>query len=108
MAYALYADNASARPVGQVNMGGEQNAVGTSALPLNTWSHLATTYDGAMLRLYVNGTQVGSKPQSGSVAVTTGQLKIGGNAIWGEYFNGLIDEVRIYNRALPTASSRPT
>src|SRR5262249_31524776 len=29
-----------------------------------------------------------------------GALRIGGNAIWGEYFNGLIDEVRIYNRAL--------
>ena len=27
-------------------------------------------------------------------------LRIGGNAIWGEYFSGLIDEVRIYNRAL--------
>jgi concanavalin A-like lectin/glucanase superfamily protein len=27
-------------------------------------------------------------------------LKIGGNAIWGEWFAGLIDEVRIYNRAL--------
>jgi glucose/arabinose dehydrogenase len=101
MAYAMYANNGTARPAGQVNMGGEQNAIGTTQLPLNTWSHLATTYDGAMLRLYVNGTQVGSKPQSGSVAVTNGQLKIGGNAIWGEYFSGLIDEVRIYNRALP-------
>jgi hypothetical protein len=27
-------------------------------------------------------------------------LHIGGNAIWGEWFSGLIDEVRIYNRAL--------
>jgi hypothetical protein len=34
---------------------------------------------------------------------TTGPLRIGGNAVWTEFFNGRIDEVRIYNRAL-TAS----
>ena len=34
---------------------------------------------------------------------STGPLRIGGNAIWGEYFSGLIDEVRIYNRALSQA-----
>ena len=37
---------------------------------------------------------------SGSIIANTGPLRIGGNAIWGEYFNGLIDEVRVYNRAL--------
>ena len=30
-------------------------------------------------------------------------MKIGGNSIWGEWFNGLIDEVRVYNRALSAA-----
>ena len=93
---------APARP-GRCNIGGEQNAIGAAQLPVNAWSHLATTYDGATLRLYVNGTQVASKTQSGSVPVSTGQLRIGGNTIWGEYFSGLIDEVRIYNRALPVA-----
>ena len=34
---------------------------GTSALPLNIWSHLAATYDGLSLRLYVNGVQVSSQ-----------------------------------------------
>jgi len=103
IAYSLFGANGSARPAGQVFIGGEQNAAGTAALPLNTWSHLATTYDGATLRLYLNGTPVGSKAQTGSVAVTGGVLRIGGNSIWGEYFRGLIDEVRIYNRALGTA-----
>jgi hypothetical protein len=103
IAYALYANNGGARPAGQVDIGGEQNAIGTAQLPLNAWSHLATTYDGATLRLYVNGTQVASKAQTGSIAVSTAQLRIGGNAIWGEYFSGLIDEVRIYNRALAVA-----
>src|SRR5205085_8307352 len=37
---------------------------------------------------------------SGPINVTTGALRIGGNAVWGEYFAGRIDEVRIYNRPL--------
>jgi PKD repeat protein len=72
----------------------------TAALPLNTWSHLAGTYDGATLRLYVNGTQVSSRAASGAITASANPLRIGGNTIWGEYFDGLIDEVRIYTRAL--------
>jgi hypothetical protein len=34
------------------------------------------------------------------MAISTGPLKLGGNAIWGEWFAGLMDDVRIYNRAL--------
>ena len=37
---------------------------------------------------------------SGAITTSTGALKIGGNAIWGEWFKGDIDEIRIYNRAL--------
>src|SRR5204863_4678437 len=40
---------------------------------------------------------------SGSITTSNGQLSIGGNNIWGEYFAGLIDEVRVYNRALTAA-----
>jgi concanavalin A-like lectin/glucanase superfamily protein len=35
--------------------------------------------------------------------VSSRALKIGGNTVWGEYFNGLIDDVRVYNRALTPA-----
>jgi hypothetical protein len=64
---------------------------------------LAATYDGATLRVYVNGAQVGSKAVTQSMLVSTGPLQIGGNAVWGEYFSGLIDDVRVYNRALTSA-----
>jgi hypothetical protein len=100
MAYGLYATDGAGKPLGQVNIGGEQNVLGASAPPLNTWTHLAVSYDGAALRLYVNGVLAATKPLTGAIAGSTGALRIGGNSVWGEYFSGLIDEVRVYNRAL--------
>src|SRR5262249_10569597 len=41
--------------------------------------------------------------QTGNMTTSTSPLRMGGNSVWGEYFKGLIDEVRIYNRALSGA-----
>ena len=98
--YGLYGDQAGGRPLGQVDIGGERNAVGSASLPLNAWSHLAVTFDGCVVRLFVNGVQAGSLPFVGSMAASTGPLRLGGNGVWGEWFAGLIDEVRVYSRAL--------
>ncbi|MDX6411697.1 MAG: hypothetical protein QOE91_1213, partial [Gaiellaceae bacterium] len=98
--YSLYANQSAGRPVGQVWLGSELNAVGPAALGLNAWSHVASTYDGSTLRLYVNGALVSSTAVSGTLAASSGVLRIGGNGVWGEWFAGLIDEVRVYNRAL--------
>jgi len=73
---------------------------GKAALPANTWSHLASTYDGATLRLYVNGVQVGHRTQTGPIHTSAGNLTLGGDAAFGQYWAGRIDEVRIYNGAL--------
>jgi glucose/arabinose dehydrogenase len=97
--YALYASN-GAKPQTEAFTGAENASGGTAALALNAWTHLASTYDGTNLRLFVNGTQVSSKAVSGAMPNTANPLRIGGNAVWGEYFAGLIDEVRVYNRAL--------
>jgi hypothetical protein len=61
---------------------------------------LATSYDGTTQRLYVNGVQVASRAQTGATKISASPLRIGGDSVWGEYFQGLIDEVRVYNRAL--------
>ena len=42
-------------------------------------------------------------PSAAPIKTSTGVLRIGGNSIWGEYFAGLIDEVRVYNKALTAA-----
>jgi hypothetical protein len=73
---------------------------GPAILTVNTWTHLAATYDGATLQLYVNGVQVASQAQSGPIAASDSPLQIGGDNIYGQYFQGVIDEVRVYNRAL--------
>src|SRR5262249_49350067 len=69
----------------------------------NTWSFLTETYDGSTLRLYVNGTQVASTAHTGTIATSTNPLQIGGDSIYGQYFAGLIDNVRVYNVALTAA-----
>ena len=81
-------------------VGGYRDALGTAQLPLSTWTHLATTYNGNVLALYVNGVQAGQLLVAGALTTSTSPLRIGGNTIWGEWFQGDIDEVRIYNRAL--------
>jgi hypothetical protein len=99
--YYLAATSNQTVPAGEGKFG--TNAVvtyGTTALVANVWAHLAVTYDGAILRLYVNGAQVSSRAQTGNIATSTNPLQIGGDSIWGRYFHGTIDEVRIYNQAL--------
>ncbi len=78
-------------------------ARGSAAVPLNAWTHLAATYDGTTLRLYVNGSLVGSRAVANPLLTSTGVLRFGGNSVWGEFFAGRIDEIRLYNRALAAA-----
>ena len=101
LSYAMYASNgANSPPTVYINEGSDRSATGALLLPLNSWSHLAATYDGSTINLYVNGNLASSATGGGSLATSTGALRIGGNTVWGEYFKGLIDEVRVYNRAL--------
>jgi hypothetical protein len=102
--YALYAGDSKGHAGADVFTNGDKSVVGTATTPLDTWTHLAATYDGANLRLYVNGVQAASKAVTGSIRASTGALRIGGNSIWSdEWFSGLIDEARLYNRALTAA-----
>ena len=86
--------------------GRTQHADGQLADPVASWTHVALTYDGTMLRLYVNASQVSSRAATGTIKRTTDPLWIGGNRPYGEYFHGLIDEVRVYNLALSPSEVR--
>jgi glucose/arabinose dehydrogenase len=101
LAYALYSNEGTDRPSAHVFVGGDLDTRGAAgAVPSNVWTHLAAVYGGGTLRLFVNGAQVASRAVSGSMATSSSPLRIGGNAVWPEWFAGLIDEVRVYNRAL--------
>jgi glucose/arabinose dehydrogenase len=101
MVYALYSDTDTNRPSGHVVIGGSDlDTRGTAQLAPAVWTHLAATFDGGTLRLYVNGGLVATRAVTGSMTASTAPLRIGGNATWGEWFGGLVDDLRIYNRAL--------
>ena len=108
-AFYLEASSSSGgSPVGGGIIGNSHaEALGTSALPTGAWTQLAATYDGAMLRLYLNGAEVSSLARTGSILTTNNPLEIGGDGLFGQFFNGLIDEVRVYKTAL-TASQIQT
>ncbi|MHB1462966.1 MAG: LamG domain-containing protein [Armatimonadota bacterium] len=60
----------------------------------NVWQHLVGTWDGSTAQLWVNGVKVAEMPRSGPLGVTDKPFDIGSS------FIGLIDEVKLYDRAL--------
>jgi Concanavalin A-like lectin/glucanases superfamily len=108
--YAFYgAGQTELVPVGLVEESITESAEVTAeeALENGQWSHLALTSDGVDLRLYIGGQLVGMAAAR-SAQLTEGALRIGGHDSWSHYFDGLIDEVRIYNRALGDEEIRET
>ena len=98
--YLFASSNVQDRPATGGTFGTtNQNVFGSATLAVNAWTHLAATYDRTMIRLFVNGVQVASGAQTSAISTSNGVLTIGAD-FYGEYFQGLIDEVRIYNRAL--------
>ncbi len=101
--YLMASSDTSGYPaVGATFTSGNLNVYGAQTLPVGVWSHLAGTYDGSRLRLYLNGTQIASTAHAPSLTTSTDPLMIGAD-VYGEFFQGTIDEIRIYNRALSAA-----
>ncbi|GAB2626394.1 hypothetical protein GCM10026987_24530 [Belliella aquatica] len=69
-----------------------------NTIAANTWSHLAATYNGQTLVLYVNGVKVGERINSQFTTTGTGgNLILGGSGFSDRDFNGIMDEVRVWN-----------
>ena len=79
-----------------------QDQSATTALTLGTWYHIAATYDGSNLRVYVNGVNEGTHAYSGSFYnASSANFVIGGKSAATEYpFDGGIDDVALWNRTL--------
>lgn len=69
-------------------------------LTLNQWQHVAVTYDGKIVKIFLNGELVDSKPYNGVASGNTSALYIGGTPTYPRDLDGQLDDVRIYNRGL--------
>jgi hypothetical protein len=80
-----------------------------SSLDYNVWVHIAGTYDGQAWHLYKNGVEIGTQPSTVGAVPVDADWSIGARATANppcvptaaeRFFDGLIAEVRVYNRAL--------
>ncbi len=84
-----------------LDIGGWADHMSDGAVPTGQWTHVAGSYDGSSVKIYINGALDAEDPQSGSIATSTGDLSLGFRTDGAdEYFNGLIDELEIYGRCL--------
>jgi hypothetical protein len=75
------------------------------AIPLNAWTHLVITFDGATKSLYVNGAQVAFQRGMSPLVYEPAPVPVTIGSDWGfnassARFTGLVDEVALYDRAL--------
>lgn len=80
--------------------GSSGNVWSTTLPPANQWTHFAATYDGAFLRMYVNGILEGQVPYTLGIFPGGNNLIIGAAIPGLSPFAGLIDEPSVYKRAL--------
>ncbi|MFH2008734.1 MAG: LamG-like jellyroll fold domain-containing protein [bacterium] len=87
---------------GDVYSADDSVSVSADGLPNDDtgWHHYVLTYDGAAVTLYLDGAEVTTTPHTGRVARNVDRpVNIGGSP-WGPTFDGRLDEVRIYDKAL--------
>jgi len=94
-------------PAGGATLDGTiRQRIADDAVPVDRWTNVALTYDGSRQRLYIDGRTVANHSATGRIQTPGNPLWIGGNRPYGEHFDGLIDEVRIYDRALSARAIR--
>jgi PKD repeat protein/glucose/arabinose dehydrogenase len=77
----------------------------TGAIPVGSWHHVAVTYDGAWVRFYIDGALDRVQPVTGLVfGRVLEPLFVGANLRDGAYLDGDVDDVRVYDWALPSAT----
>jgi hypothetical protein len=84
---------------------GNYSADGMTQVALGEWHHVCGTFDGATINLYLDAAPEATAATTNVLGVNTNNLWIGANSEYSEarYWDGLIDEVMIYNKALSQA-----
>lgn len=84
----------------RIKAGGATITVIGGSLPRETWVHVAVTYDGAFVRLYINAVLVAESAKTGLLDQLAIDTAIGNNPMLGRSWSGMIDEVKLVDRAL--------
>jgi glucose/arabinose dehydrogenase/PKD repeat protein len=82
---------------------GPRVAFAGTTLPFNQWSYLAVTFDGAQVRTYVNGALVNTQALTATITARGNPINVGADATPAQYYKGMLDDLRIYNRVLTQA-----
>ena len=96
-------------PSCEVYSGGAWKTPATSpyVMPVSSWSHVMCTYDGANIKIYVNGLLKVTQPQTGAITSSSSTaVYVGATSAGAEYFEGLLDDVRIYPYALSASQTK--
>ena len=81
--------------------GARQRIESTADVPLDQWTHLAATYDGTEVTLYINGEIDKSTPVAGEMMTNDKDLWIGASEFWTpRFFSGIMDEAVLLNESL--------
>ena len=79
---------------------GDTYVTSTTTPLIGVWYHLVGTWDGSLVKIYVNGALEQTRARTGTIPSSTFPLKIGATSLDARWFNGIIDEVSIWDRAL--------
>jgi hypothetical protein len=97
--YLIAVGDGNITGVASCNIGDFAGGTG-GVVVLNQWTHVACTYDRQFVRLYVNGVEVAAQAATQPIPAVSHELWIGNHERFIRQFDGLIDEVEIFNRAL--------
>jgi hypothetical protein len=76
---------------------------GSTTITTNVWHHVAGTWDGTTMRVYLDGAVNGSRAKAAPIATDTRPVYIGGRTGPTDVIPGYVDDVRFYNRCLTAA-----
>jgi len=95
--YEIYVSGSGRPRVGMALNGVKTSLDAITAIQTQKWYHVAGTYDGAEIKLYIDGVLNNSRSATGNISVSSEDLMFGGHVAAN---NVIIDEIRIYDHAL--------
>ena len=78
---------------------GSVDVISTAAVNDQAWHHVAVTRSGTTIKFYIDGDLAATNNQTVTLTVTQGASTIGGETVGAKYFNGQMDDVRIWSTA---------